>query len=183
MELDELKLASWRSAMGYVGQDGFIFQTTLAENISLGRVPDGDPRIKEVAELVGLQHFVETLPSGYSTLVGERGTQLSGGQRQRLSLARAILMRPEILVLDEAVNALDNESAAKVVDAIGAFLPTSTWFVVAHRLGATIGFDSILVLRDGRVIESGRHTDLMSRKGYYYQLCQAESRSETIAPV
>jgi ABC-type multidrug transport system fused ATPase/permease subunit len=180
--LEDFDLTSWRKAIGYVGQEGYIFHATIAENISLGRIPDDDPRIEEVGRVVGLDEFVATLPSGYSTVVGERGTQLSGGQRQRIAIARAILLRPDILVLDEAMSALDNESASRVTQSLNEFLPTSSWLVVAHRLGATVGLDPmILVLRNGHVLERGKHGELMRLRGYYYQLFEAEAQSPASA--
>jgi subfamily B ATP-binding cassette protein MsbA len=179
-KLEDFDLSSWRRAIGYVGQEGYLFHTTIAENITLGRIPDDDPRIEEAGRIVGLDEFVATLPEGYATVVGERGTQLSGGQRQRIAIARAILMRPEILVLDEAMSALDNESASRVTQALNDYLPTSTWLVVAHRLGASVGLDPmILVLRNGRVIERGSHQELMDAGGYYYQLFEAEALSNS----
>jgi ATP-binding cassette subfamily B protein len=183
--LEDLDLASWRRALGYVGQDGYIFHTTISENIALGRVPNDDPRVEEAGRAVGLDEFVVTLQDGYSTVVGERGTQLSGGQRQRIAIARAILLRPEILILDEAMSALDNESASRVTTALSEFLPDSTWLVVAHRLASTVALDPmILVLKNGQVLESGRHDELMRRKGYYCQLFEGEnlSRNATEQP-
>jgi ABC-type multidrug transport system fused ATPase/permease subunit len=181
-KLENFDLASWRQSIGFVGQEGFIFHTTIAENISLGRIPDDDPRIEEASRVVDLDEFVAALPGGYSTVVGERGTQLSGGQRQRIAIARAILLRPEILVLDEAASALDNESASRVTRALNTFLPSSTWLVVAHRLGTIVQLDPMLVvLKNGQVVERGKHDELMRRKGYYHQIFEAEILSRSSA--
>ena len=181
VELPKISLASWRGKIGCVGQEGFIFNATIAENISLGRVAHDDPRLAEVATVAGLDEAVRSLPQGYETLVGERGLKLSGGQRQRVSLARALLERPEILVLDEATSALDNNSATRIFEAVGSFLPDSTVVTVTHRLHHTSGYDSILVLREGRIVERGTHDELLKLNGYYHQLFEQESIAEKLS--
>ena len=151
-----------------------VGHTTIARNITLERLPDDDVRVVESAVAVGLDEFLRTLPDGYETLVGDRGVQLSGGQRQRIALARAIVLKPEILLLDEAFNALDNESATRLMTALQSFLPGVTMITVSHRLGATTAYDSILVLREGRLVESGKHSDLIQQQGYYSHLFELE---------
>jgi ABC-type multidrug transport system fused ATPase/permease subunit len=175
--LDDLHLQSWRSRIGYVGQQGFVFHTTIGDNIALGRKAQDDGRIEEVARAVGLDQLAESLADGYSTVVGERGGRLSGGQQQRLALARALYGEPDILILDEAMNALDNESAQAVMRSMLAFVPETTWIVVGHRMSQTVEFDHILVLRDGRVVERGTHEELMKLEGYYCHLFQIEQAS------
>ena len=177
--LEELDLESWRRRLGYVGQDAFLFNTTIARNITLDRLPFDDHRVVDAAVAVGLDEFLRTLPDGYETLVGDRGVQMSGGQRQRIALARAIVLKPEILLLDEAVNALDNESATRLMTALKSFLPGVTIITVSHRLVATANYDSILVLREGRLVESGKHSDLVQQGGYYSELFELEQ----MAPV
>lgn len=170
---------SWRSHIGFVGQDSLVFQTDVEENISLGRLPRGDGRIVQAAKVAGLQEIFDSLPEGYSTRVGERGLELSGGQRQRVALARALLMRPPLLLLDEAMSSLDNESVARMMEDIEAFQPDATWVVVAHRLHAIRAFDTILVFRDGRLVEKGSDPDLVARGGYYAQLVASEMGEES----
>ena len=181
IELPKISLASWRGKIGCVGQEGFIFNATIAENISLGRVAYNDSRLAEVARVVGLDETIRGLPQGYETPVGERGLELSGGQRQRVSLARALLERPEMLVLDEATSALDNNSGARIVETIRSFLPDSTVVTVTHRLHHTSGYDSILVLREGRIVERGTHDELLKLNGYYHQLFEQESIAEKLS--
>jgi ABC-type multidrug transport system fused ATPase/permease subunit len=176
--LSELRLDSWRRELGYVGQDGFTFNTTIAMNVTLGRILDDDPRVLEVVDVVGLGELVKTLPEGMATVVGERGALLSGGQRQRLALARALLLKPSLLVLDEATSALDNESAAALLERVSRFLPGSTVLSVGHRLSHTRDFDVIYVLKAGRVVEEGSHSELIRRRGIYAGLFELESRSE-----
>jgi ABC-type bacteriocin/lantibiotic exporter with double-glycine peptidase domain len=177
--LEELDLESWRKHFGYVGQDAFLFNTTMGRNITLDRIAADDPRVIDAAAAVGLEEFLRTLPRGYETLVGDRGVQLSGGQRQRIALARAIVLRPEILLLDEAVNALDNESVTRLMKILKSFLPGVTIITVSHRLVATADYDSIVVLREGRLVESGKHSELVQRGGYYSELFELEQ----LAPV
>jgi ABC-type multidrug transport system fused ATPase/permease subunit len=172
--LHDLRLSEWRARLGYVGQEGFVFNATLGENVTLGRLSPSDPRVREALRATGLDEIVDELPRGLETLVGERGVELSGGQRQRVALARAIVLHPEILILDEATSALDNESAFQVQKGIGALLPSTTIVAVAHRLAGTSGFDRIFVLRAGEAVEEGTHAELMSLKGYYVQLFNHE---------
>ena len=131
--------------------------------------------------MVGLTEFVDTLSEGIRTSAGERGVELSGGQRQRVLLARAILSRPGILVLDEAMSALDNDSAAQLMREVKTFLPGATWIVVAHRLGAVQDFDRIYVMRNGRIVEAGTHQELIRREGYYHQLRFSEGQASAEA--
>jgi ATP-binding cassette, subfamily B, bacterial MsbA len=176
--LEELLLQSWRSHIGYVGQHGFVFHTTIEENITLGRTSGSQERVEAVARAVGLEQLVDSLPDRYHTVVGERGGRLSGGQQQRLALARALYADPEILVLDEGLNALDNESAKAAMRSMSEFLPQATWIVVGHRVSQTVGFDQILVLRDGRVVERGTHQELMNLGGYYRDLFEIERATQ-----
>jgi ABC-type multidrug transport system fused ATPase/permease subunit len=179
VSLRDLRLGDWRARVGYVGQEGFVFNATLGENVTLGRVGESDPRVREALQATGLDEVVNELPRGLETLVGERGAELSGGQRQRVALARAIVLHPEILVLDEATSALDNESAYHVHQRASALLPSTTILSVAHRLVGTAGFDRIYVLRGGETVEEGTHAELMSLNGYYVQLFNHERVAQT----
>jgi len=172
--LEEINTSSWRRLIGYVGQESILFNMSLAENIAFGRSSGDAEDVRRAATVAGLNELIETLPEGMGTKVGERGLELSGGQRQRVLLARAILVRPSILVLDEAMSALDNDSAAKLMRDIELLMPDTTWVVVAHRLGLVTQFDRIVVMRNGQIVEQGNHEELLQRDGYYGQLFRVE---------
>ena len=172
--LEEINTSSWRRLIGYVGQESILFNMSLAENIAFGRSSGDAEDVRRAATVAGLNELIETLPEGMGTKVGERGLELSGGQRQRVLLARAILVRPSILVLDEAMSALDNDSGAKLMRDIELLMPDTTWVVVAHRLGLVTKFDRIVVMRNGQIVEQGNHEELLQRDGYYGQLLRVE---------
>ena len=161
-------LASLRRAVGIVTQETFLFDATVADNIAYAAPGTSRASIVEVARAAHAHEFIADLPRGYDTVIGERGQRLSGGQRQRLTIARALLRNPPILVLDEATSALDAESELLVQDALARLLLNRTAFVIAHRLSTVRRADAIIVLEDGRVVESGRHEDLLARPGSAY---------------
>lgn len=162
MPLDNLALSSWQKRLGVVSQDTFLFNTTIAENIMFGMPWATEENIKEACESAQATEFIEDLPDGYSTLVGERGYRLSGGQRQRLSLARAILRNPDLLILDEATSALDTQSERLVQQAIERFERSHTVLVIAHRLSTITNADQIMVLDGGRSVQLGTHDSLLN---------------------
>lgn len=177
-DLDEL-----RSRMALVPQDVLLFGGTIAENIAYGR--PGAPReeIEEAARRANAHDFIAALPQGYETAVGERGVQLSGGQRQRIAIARAILRDPAVLLLDEATSSLDAESERLVLEALDRLMQGRTSIVIAHRLSTVRRADRIYVLKDGRVIESGNHDELMDRPEGVYRtlsLLQLEAPDRTV---
>jgi ATP-binding cassette subfamily B protein/subfamily B ATP-binding cassette protein MsbA len=180
VHLDELDLASWQQGLGVVSQDTFLFNNTLAENIAFGTPGASRARIEAAAAAAQAAGFIEALPQGYDTLVGERGYRLSGGQRQRISLARAILKEPELLILDEATSALDSQSERLVQEAIERFERNHTVLVIAHRLSTIVKADQILVLDRGRVVEHGNHESLLACQGLYYELYQQQSWDRNI---
>ena len=175
--LQELKLDSWQQRLGVVSQDTFLFNATIAENIAFGTSGASQARIEAACQAAQAAGFIESLPQGYDTLVGERGYRLSGGQRQRLSLARAILRDPELLILDEATSALDSQSERLVQEAIERFERNHTVLVIAHRLSTIVRADQILVLEGGRVVQRGRHSSLLAEGGLYQQLWQQQSQA------
>lgn len=175
--LQELKLDSWQQRLGVVSQDTFLFNATIAENIAFGTSGASQARIEAACQAAQAAGFIESLPQGYDTLVGERGYRLSGGQRQRLSLARAILRDPELLILDEATSALDSQSERLVQEAIERFERNHTVLVIAHRLSTIVRADQILVLEGGRVVQMGRHSSLLAEEGLYQQLWQQQSQA------
>lgn len=179
--LEQLDLQSWQQRLGVVSQDTFLFNATIAENIAFGTPDASRSQIEAACQASQAAGFIESLPQGYDTLVGERGYRLSGGQRQRLSLARAILRDPELLILDEATSALDTQSERLVQQAIECFERNHTVLVIAHRLSTIVKADQILVLDQGRVVEQGTHARLLQQQGLYAQLWQQQTQS--IEPV
>jgi ATP-binding cassette, subfamily B, bacterial MsbA len=173
--LQQLELAAWQQRLGVVSQDTFLFNATIAENIAFGTPGATPAQIQAACQAAQAAGFIESLPRGYDTLVGERGYRLSGGQRQRLSLARAILREPELLILDEATSALDSQSERLVQEAIERFEGNHTVLVIAHRLSTIVRADQILVLDHGRVVERGNHASLLAQGGLYAKLCAQQS--------
>jgi ABC-type multidrug transport system fused ATPase/permease subunit len=165
VDLKELDLASWRRSIGMVSQDIFLFNDTVANNIALGRPAVTQDVIVDAARQAYAHDFIESLPQAYETQLGDRGWNLSGGQRQRIALARAIVGRPEILILDEATSSLDSESEKLIQDYISQIKGTCTLVVVAHRLSTIRGADKIAVIQDGRIVEEGDWSSLVQKAG------------------
>ncbi|WP_255145292.1 ABC transporter ATP-binding protein [Synechococcus sp. ATX 2A4] len=183
-DLETLNLASWQQRLGVVSQDTFLFNTSLANNIAFGTPHASQEQVVDAAVKAQAAGFIEALPDGYDTLVGERGFRLSGGQRQRISLARAILRDPELLILDEATSALDTQSERLVQEAIERFERQHTVLVIAHRLSTVVNADEILLMHNGRIVERGRHEELVAKGGRYRELWfqQSMPNSMTSAP-
>jgi ATP-binding cassette subfamily B protein len=169
-DVRDLTLSSLRGAVGYVSQDTFLFDGTVADNVRYGEFEATDGEVVEAAEAAEAHGFVTDLEDGYGTRVGERGVKLSGGQRQRLSIARAILQDPEILVLDEATSDVDTETELAIQRSLDRLTEGRTTLVVAHRLSTVRDADTILVLEDGRIVERGDHGDLLDAGGRYADL-------------
>ena len=169
-DIRNVTMGSLRSQMGIVLQDTFIFGGTIYSNIRYGRLEASDQDVEACAMAVGVHEFVEGLPQGYDTTVGENGVNLSMGQRQLLSFARALLVDPAILILDEATSSVDTAQEMKIQAALKVLLKGRTSFVIAHRLNTIVNADQIVVLENGKVIEHGSHQDLIATKGSYYNL-------------
>ncbi len=169
-DIREYSLKEWRSRIGIVTQDVFLFNGTIAENIAYGREDISRDEIIKAAKMAYAEEFISKLPNGYDTQVGERGLMLSGGQRQRISIARALLKDPEILILDEATSALDTESERLVQKALRKLMKHRTTFVIAHRLSTVFEADMIFVMSKGKVVETGTHATLLSKSGQYKKL-------------
>jgi ATP-binding cassette subfamily B (MDR/TAP) protein 1 len=179
IELKNLTLSWLRDQMGLVSQEPVLFNDTIRANIAYGKRGEAtEEEIITVAKTANAHEFISSLPQGYNTNVGERGTQLSGGQKQRVAIARAILKDPRILLLDEATSALDAESERIVQDTLDQVMVSRTTIVVAHRLSTIKGADMIAVIKDGSVAEKGKHESLMSIKdGVYASLVELHSKA------
>ena len=169
------KQDSLRSVMSLVSQDTVLFNDTIKSNIALGRPDATDEEIIEACKVANAHNFIMESPEGYETNIGDRGAKLSGGQRQRLSIARAVLKNPELLILDEATSALDTESEKLVQDALTKLLKGRTSVVIAHRLSTIMNADRIFVIDEGRIVEEGRHEELLAKGGVYAKLVELQN--------
>ena len=173
-EIGEVTLATLRGAMALVSQEVSLFDDTVRANIAYGRFGAPDADIEGAAVAAGADRFIRDLPQGYDTLVGEHGVRLSGGQRQRIAIARAMLKDAPILLLDEATSALDTESERQVQTALRSLMRGRTTIMIAHRLSTIIGADLICVIDRGRIVETGRHAQLLARNGLYARLYETQ---------
>jgi subfamily B ATP-binding cassette protein MsbA len=169
-DLEGIKLRQYRSLLGVVLQENFLFDGTIAENISFAKPHATQEEIEEAARIANAHDFVMAFDDGYDSIIGERGVKLSGGQRQRISIARAILADPSILILDEATSSLDSESEALIQDGLRSLRSGRTTFVIAHRLSTIRSADQILVVEGGEIVERGTHAELFAKHGRYREL-------------
>lgn len=170
VDYKERSLGWLHSNIGYVLQTPTLFTGTVKDNIRYGKFDATDKQIEEAAKLVGADSFIEKLENGYDSEVGEQGSKLSTGEKQLISFARAVVANPALFILDEATSSVDTETEKKIQKAIEAILHERTSFIVAHRLSTIINSDMILVIDKGKIVESGKHDELMQKKGYYYRL-------------
>jgi subfamily B ATP-binding cassette protein MsbA len=177
-DIRSVSLSSLRSRIGIVGQHTILFNDTVRNNIAYGTADAAMEKVEEAARRANAHGFITRLPEGYDTVVGEQGLKLSGGERQRVAIARALLKDAPILILDEATSALDSESESVVQEALEHLMRGRTTFVIAHRLSTVRNADTILVIEDGRIVESGRHEELLARESRYrsFYLKQFEER-------
>ena len=173
--IKDLTLSSLRGLMGLVTQDSILFNDTIKNNVSLGKLDATDDEVIEALKVANAYEFVNDLPEGIHTNIGDSGNKLSGGQKQRLSIARAVLKNPPIMVLDEATSALDTESERLVQQALENMMQNRTSVVIAHRLSTIQKADNIVVMQKGRIVEQGNHEELLALDGAYKKLVAMQS--------
>ncbi|MBC8077201.1 MAG: ABC transporter ATP-binding protein, partial [Chloroflexales bacterium] len=185
IDVREAQAATLRAQIGIVLQDSFLFSDTVMSNIRYGRLDASDDEVIAAAKLASADSFIERLPNGYQTVLGERGSGLSQGQRQLISIARAALASPRILILDEATSSVDTRTERLIQRAFDQLLEGRTSFVIAHRLSTIRNADQVLMVRDGQIIERGTHNELLATRGAYYDLYMSQFRAEepAAAPV
>tara|TARA_R110002096_G_scaffold386435_2_gene580560 strand:- start:1381 stop:3201 length:1821 start_codon:yes stop_codon:yes gene_type:complete len=176
-DIRDYKIKDVRSLMGIVTQQSILFNDTVFNNIALGVDNASEEAVIEAAKIANAHEFIEKLPEGYHTVIGDGGGKLSGGQKQRLSIARAVLKNPPIMILDEATSALDTESEKLVQEALYKLMKSRTSIVIAHRLSTIQHADEIVVMHDGEIAERGAHEELISKKGIYHKLTQLQTFS------
>jgi len=180
-DVRRISRASLRRQMGIVLQDTFLFSDTVMENIRYGRLDASDEEVIEAARLSNAHDFITRLPDGYQSRVAEQASNLSQGQRQLISIARAVLANPRILILDEATSSVDTRTELLIQRALGTLLRGRTSFVIAHRLSTIRNADQVLFINDGRIVEQGTHQELLAKRGVYYELHVSQFRREVEA--
>jgi ATP-binding cassette, subfamily B, bacterial len=176
VDVKKLKQIALRKQIGVVFQDSLLFNESVRANIAYGRPNATRAELEDAARAANAHDFIQRLPEGYDTIVGERGSRLSVGERQRICIARSILKNPPILILDEPTSALDAESEALVQDALSRLANGRTTLIIAHRLSTVVDADRIVVLKDGRIVEEGKHQELVAAGGYYALLVEKQTR-------
>jgi ATP-binding cassette subfamily B protein len=177
-DIRDLTISSLRGAIGIVQQDVFLFSATIRENISYGAVNATDEQVEACARAAHIHEFIETLPDGYETWVGERGITLSGGQKQRVAIARTLLLDPRILILDDSTSSVDTQTEYQIQQSMAKVMEGRTTFVIAQRLRTVKMADQIIVLQDGLVVERGKHDELLQADGIYRQIYDLELRDQ-----
>ncbi len=179
-DIREVSKADLRQKLGIVLQDTFLFADTVMENIRYGRLEATDEECMKAAELADADHFIRQLPKGYETVLSERASNLSQGQRQLLSIARAILADPSILILDEATSSVDTRTEARIQKSLLRLMQGRTSFVIAHRLSTIRDADNVIVINDGEIVEHGTHQQLLEARGFFYRLYMSQFKGIAI---
>jgi len=170
VDISKMTKSYLRSLLGVVPQEPVLFNNTIGFNIKYGRQTASKKEIEKAAKMANLDGFINGLKDKYETMVGERGMKLSGGQKQRLAIARAMLIKPKIMIFDEATSNLDSESEGKIQDALWKTAQNRTTLIIAHRFSTIRKADKIVVLDKGKIVETGNHNQLMNKKGLYFKL-------------
>jgi ATP-binding cassette subfamily B protein len=179
IDIARIKLNSLRSHIGIVTQETYLFHDTIESNLRYARANASEEEVHAAARAANIHDFIAGLPLGYKTIVGERGHKLSGGERQRLAIARVLLKNPRILILDEATSSLDSHNESLIQDALVPLMEGRTSLVIAHRLSTILAADVIFVVEDGRLVDSGKHSELLARGGAYAKLYNQQFREAT----
>jgi ATP-binding cassette, subfamily B, bacterial len=183
IDIRQIRQQDLRGQIGIVLQDTFLFNGTIAENIGYAKPGATPEEIMAAAKAANAHDFIVEKPDGYDTIVGERGQQLSGGERQRISIARAILHNPRILILDEATSSVDTDTEKQIQDAIARLIKGRTTFAIAHRLSTLRNADRLVVLKEGKVEEVGTHAELLEKKGEFHRLVEMQQEMSRIQAV
>ena len=173
-DIRDYRLADLRSLMGYVPQDQFLFASSILDNIRFGNSDLPFSAVEEATKLAQVYQDIQAMPEGFDTVIGEKGVSLSGGQKQRLAMSRAMILNPDILILDDSLSAVDAKTEFAIIDNLKETRKDKTTIITAHRLSAVVHSDLILVMQDGRIIERGRHEDLLALDGWYAQTYQSQ---------
>ncbi|MEL7251580.1 MAG: ABC transporter ATP-binding protein, partial [Bacteroidota bacterium] len=179
-DVREHDLANLRQQIGYVPQDVFLFSDTVGKNIAFGKRTAEQDEIEQFARYASVYDDINGLKEGFETMVGERGVTLSGGQKQRVSIARALIKKPDVIILDDCLSAVDTNTEKDILGYFNAFLAEKTTIVITHRIYSLLTFDKIIVLEDGAIVEQGTHQELLDLKGYYFDMYEKQSLEEAV---
>ena len=173
-DIRDYRLSDLRSLMGYVPQDQFLFASSILDNVRFGNPDLAFDKIEEATKLAQVYDDIKAMPEGFETVIGEKGVSLSGGQKQRLAMSRAMILDPDILILDDSLSAVDAKTEYAIIDNLKHTRKDKTTIITAHRLSAVVHADLILVMQDGRIIERGRHEDLLAQGGWYAKTYESQ---------
>jgi ATP-binding cassette subfamily B multidrug efflux pump len=182
-DIRKLSLHELRRTMGYVPQDPFLFSTSLRRNLAFGRDEYSEEELTRAIKIAKLDRDLEIFPQGLDTMVGERGVTLSGGQKQRATLARALIMDPPVLILDDCLSSVDAQTEAEILHGLRSILKEKTCLIISHRISAVKEADEILVLDEGKIIERGNHDELVRQEGVYAELYRQQRLSEELEEI